>query len=207
MTDQEADLLEAIIQREARSFLQFASEMYPWTRVSGTPALDTFEELARAERDAVGRLMKLLIRYRHVAPHLNPYPMVYTSLGFVALDYLVGKTAEHQRQDIAALERDRSALTDREVRAEVDTLLEMKRTHSKRWNRSNEILRKQNPKSEYRNPKQIRIPNEEIRNMKQTWPKTTPRNRTTLKSERFCLPGMYARSSSDCPGACVTSRM
>ncbi len=131
MTDQEADLLETIIQREARSFLQYASEMYPWTQVSGTQALATFEELAHAERDAVGRLVKLLIRYRHVAPHLNPYPMAYTSLGFVALDYLVGKTAEHQRQDIATLERDRSALSDPAVRAEVDALLGMKREHLK----------------------------------------------------------------------------
>jgi hypothetical protein len=131
VTDQEADLLETIIQREARSFLQFASEMYPWTQVSGAQAVDTFEELAHAERDAVGRLMKLLIRYTRVAPHLNPYPMAYTSLGFVALDYLVKKTAEHQRQDITALERDRSALTHAEVRAEVDALLAMKREHLK----------------------------------------------------------------------------
>jgi hypothetical protein len=131
VTDQEADLLETIIQREARSFLQFASEMYPWTRVSGAQAVDTFEELAHAERDSVGRLMKLVIRYRHVAPHINPYPMTFTSLGFVALDYLVKKTAEHQRQDIAALERDRAALSDPEVRAEVDALLEMKRAHLK----------------------------------------------------------------------------
>jgi hypothetical protein len=57
--------------------------------------------------------------------------MAFTTLNFVSLDYLLPRLAEDGRRAVAALERDRAALTDADARAELDRLLDQKRRHLK----------------------------------------------------------------------------
>jgi hypothetical protein len=127
----DAALLETVIRREGRSLLQYLSEAYPWTRTAGDPTPDKVRALAREERDALAGLTKLLARRRHVVPYLGAFPMAFTTMNFVSLDYLLPRLVEDSRRALDALQRDRAALTDAEGRAELDKLLELKRRHHK----------------------------------------------------------------------------
>jgi hypothetical protein len=125
----DAALLETVIRREGRSLLQYVSEAFPWTKAADEPALAQLRQLAQEERDGVAALSRFLTRRRHTAPYLGPYPMSFTTINFVSLDYLRPRLAEDGRKALAALERDRAALADAEAKAEVDKLIELKRRH------------------------------------------------------------------------------
>ena len=127
----DAARLEAAVRREGRSLLQYVSEAYPWTKTAGDTTPDKVRDLAREERDALGALTKFLARRRHTVPYLGAFPMAFTTMNFVSLDYLLPRLAESGRQSITALEKDRAALSDADARAEVDRFLEMKRRHLK----------------------------------------------------------------------------
>ena len=128
---QDAALLETIIRREGRSLLQYQSEAFPWPKSSGDPTPEKVRELAREERDAVGALVKFLARRRHTVPYLGAFPMAFTTMNFVSLDYLLPRLVEDGRRSVAALERDRAALTDADAKAELDRLIDLKRRHLK----------------------------------------------------------------------------
>jgi hypothetical protein len=128
---QDAALLETVIRREGRSLLQYVSEAYPWAKTAGDTTPDKVRDLARQQRDAVGALTKFLSRRRHTVPYLGPFPMAFTTMNFVSLDYVLPRLADDGRRALAALERDRAALADAEARAELDKLIEQKRRHLK----------------------------------------------------------------------------
>jgi hypothetical protein len=127
----DAARLEAAIRREGRSLLQYVSEAYPWAKSAGDTTPDKVRDLAREERDALGTLTKFLARRRHTVPYLGAFPMAFTTMNFVSLDYLLPRLVESARQSIAALERDRAALTDADAKPELDRLIELKRNHLK----------------------------------------------------------------------------
>ncbi len=127
----DATRLEAVIRREGRSLLQYVSEAHPWTKAVGDPTPDKVRDLAAEERDALAVLTKHLTRSRHAVPYLGAFPMAFTTMNFVSLDYLLPRLTESAAQSIAALERDRAALADVEAKAELDRLIELKRRHLK----------------------------------------------------------------------------
>ena len=128
---QDAAVLETLIRREGRSLLQYVSEAYPWTKPAGDSTPDRVRELAREERDALAVLTKFLARRRHTVPYLGAFPMAFTTMNFVSLDYLIPRLVEDGRRSVAALERDRAAVTDADARAELDRLIDLKRRHLK----------------------------------------------------------------------------
>ncbi|HEX5270059.1 MAG TPA: hypothetical protein VFW33_06220 [Gemmataceae bacterium] len=127
----DAARLEAAIRREGRSLLQYVSEAFPWTKAVGDATPDKVRDLAREERDALGVLTKYLARQRHAVPYLGAFPMSFTTMNFVSLDYLLPRLTESARQSIAALEKDRAALADADAKAELDRLVELKKNHLK----------------------------------------------------------------------------
>ncbi len=129
MDSQTQTLLQDILRRESRSALLYADEAYPWTTVSEETALTSLRQLIAAERDAVTRLGQFLVRQRIPLPYLPPFPASFTTINFLALDYLLPRLIEHERQLIAELERDLHALKDAGARAEVEMLLAVKRRH------------------------------------------------------------------------------
>jgi hypothetical protein len=131
MPGPDADLLEAAVRREGRSLLQYVSEAYPWTTSAGDTTPDQVRQLAHEERDALAVLTRFLARRRHAVPYLGAFPMAFTTMNFVSLDYLVPRLAADGRRAIDALERDRAALTDAEAKAELDRFLDLKRRHLK----------------------------------------------------------------------------
>ncbi len=127
----DAARLEAAIRREGRSLLQYVSAAYPWTQSAGDTTPDQVRTLTGEECDALAVLTKYLARQRHAVPHLGAFPMAFTSMNYVSLDYLLPRLTEEGRRAIAALERDRAALADAGAKAELDRLLDLKRRHLK----------------------------------------------------------------------------
>jgi hypothetical protein len=127
----DAARLGAAIRREGRSLLQYVSEAYPWTKAAGDATPDKVRDLAREERDALAVLTKFLARRRHSVPYLGAFPMSFTTMNFVSLDYLLPRLTESAARSVAALEGDRAALTDADAKAELDRLIELKRRHLK----------------------------------------------------------------------------
>lgn len=122
-------LLQDILRRESRSALLYTGEAYPWTTVSEETALASLRQIIAAERDAVTRLGQFLVRQRIPLPYLPPFPTSFTTINFLALDYLLPRLIEHERQSIAELEVDLHAVKEPAARAEVEKLLAMKRRH------------------------------------------------------------------------------
>src|SRR5262245_5477685 len=123
--------LVEIVRREARTFLQYACDAYPWTTADAEGARERLFQLAAEERDAVGRIGRRLQRRRVPVPPPDPYPMEFTDWNFVALGALWPKLVDEQRKAIAERERDRFAVVDPEAQALVQQLIELKQTHLK----------------------------------------------------------------------------
>ena len=87
------------------------------------------QQFIAAERVAVANLGRFLVRQRIPLPYLPPYPAHFTTINFLALDFLLPRLLEYERRSIAELERDRAALKGPAAQAEVDKLLALKRRH------------------------------------------------------------------------------
>ena len=122
-------LLQEVLRREERSELMYVREAYPWTAARGHTALEALQRLIREERDALTALGRWMTR-RHVPlPYLGVFPTGFTTINFLALDYLLPRLRDRQREAVAWLERDAHAVTDPEARAQLDVLLALKRRH------------------------------------------------------------------------------
>jgi hypothetical protein len=122
-------VLKDVLRRESRSFLQYVADSFPWTTSNEDDALGKLQKLIEEEREATAGLGRFLYRQRQTLPYLGAYPTHFTTLNYVALDYLLPKLAEEEREEIAGLERDLNELIDPEARAEIDKLLSIKRRH------------------------------------------------------------------------------
>lgn len=122
-------LLEEMVRREGRSFLQYIADSYPWATAEEAATLAKLQELIAEEREAMGELGRYLVRRRLPLPYLGAYPMAFTTSNFVALDFLLPRLVEEESRAIAALERDLAKLGDPEARAQVQKILDMKRRH------------------------------------------------------------------------------
>jgi hypothetical protein len=122
-------LLQDILRRESRSALSYVAEAYPWTNSAGEKSLTDLQTLIAAEREAVACLGRFLVRHCVPLPYLPSYPAGFTTINFLALDFLLPRLIEEERRSIADLERDLAALMDPAARAEVEKLLDLKRRH------------------------------------------------------------------------------
>jgi hypothetical protein len=121
------ELLHEIVRRESRSVLMYVGDAYPWTTARGGDTLAALRRLVATEGQAVAALGRYLIR-SHVPPSfLGSYPSGFTTINFLALDYLLPRLVEAQRHSLADLESDLKAITDAGARAEVEKLAAVKR--------------------------------------------------------------------------------
>jgi hypothetical protein len=122
-------LLQDILRRESRSVLLYVAEAYPWANASEEKALGDLRQIIDAESRAVAELGQFLVRQRVPLPFLPSYPVHFTTINFLALDYVLPRLADYERRSIADLERDLAALKDPAARAAVEKLLALKRRH------------------------------------------------------------------------------
>lgn len=119
--------LHEIVRRESLSLLHYVGDAFPWTRDGGHAALARLRQIVDEDRRDTAGLVRYLQRRRATPPHFGSFPNWFTSINFVALDYLLPRVLDEQRQEVVALERDRTRLTDDEARSQVEQLLERKR--------------------------------------------------------------------------------
>jgi hypothetical protein len=121
--------LQDILRRESRSVLLYVDEAYPWATSTEEKSLGALRQLIAAERRAVTELGQFLVRQRVGLPFLPSFPVHFTTINFLALDYVLPRLADYERQSIADLERDLAGLKDPLARGAVEKLLAVKRRH------------------------------------------------------------------------------
>jgi hypothetical protein len=99
-------LLQDIIRREGRSFLQYAGESFPWNTPDQQHVVDQIQTMVLEERADAGALARYLVKHHLTPPYLGPYPSYFTSYNFMSLDRLVALLIVHQKRDLAGIERD-----------------------------------------------------------------------------------------------------
>jgi hypothetical protein len=122
-------LLQDVIRREGRSFLQYAGESFPWSSVKDGVIVDKLTQLVAEERAGAASLSWFLSKNRLTPPYLGSYPTYFTSYNYMALDKLLPLLVLHQNSTIKALTKDLAALTDGAARKEVQQALAMKHRH------------------------------------------------------------------------------
>jgi hypothetical protein len=112
-----------------RSLLQYTSEAWPWASSNDEHMRDTIERMAEEQRSVITALVELLADRGH-AIELGAYPTEYTSLHYVAIDFLLGQLIANQRSVLAACEAvERAAAEDDEARALLQDIVLSERGH------------------------------------------------------------------------------
>lgn len=123
------ELIQRQIARDGRSLLQYVGESAPYTPARSEQAHVRIAELAREEQEAIGRLIRFLQRHHVSPPVLGAFPSHFTTINFVALDFLLPALLKEQKFAVTDLEHSLAALPESETRHLLWGYLEMKRRH------------------------------------------------------------------------------
>jgi hypothetical protein len=124
-------LLQDVLRRESRSLLQYLTESFPWTTSDKQAAVATLQRLAEEERESAARVADYLRRHQIPLPYLGAFPMEFTTINFIGLDYAVPLLVQAGRGALANLERDLHNLRDPDARALVQELAAVEGRHIK----------------------------------------------------------------------------
>jgi hypothetical protein len=122
-------LLQQIVRREGRSFLQYIGEAFPWAPPGQEGEVAALRSLAEEEQDELTGLVRFMTKNRITPPYLGAYPTVFTSMNFTSIDFLLPVLLDAQREAVKQLEADTSGLKDLDARGEVAALLDKKKRH------------------------------------------------------------------------------
>ncbi len=103
----------------SRSLLQYVSEIWPWSAADAEETRRTLDRLAADQRESAAALVRLLDDRGEVID-FGTYPTEYTSLHYVAVDFLLDQLVENQDSIVAACE---TALRSAEADADAADLL------------------------------------------------------------------------------------
>jgi hypothetical protein len=124
---QSTAVLQEIVRRESLSLLSYVGDAFLWTTARGVPALGMLQQLVHAHREAVADLGRFLTRKRAPVGYIGSYPTSFTTINFVALDYLLPRLTADEQRGVARLERDLAAITDADAQDQAKRFLQLKR--------------------------------------------------------------------------------
>ena len=127
----ELSVLQGIVRRESRSLLPYIRDSFPWIRNGERSEYDQIREFAQEEQEGAAELTRWLARRRHNVPYLGSYPSNFTTINYVALDYIVPKLVADERRGLTELQQDLASVADPEARAILEKIAATKRTHLK----------------------------------------------------------------------------
>jgi hypothetical protein len=127
MDDRTQARLESILQRESRSVMVYTAEAFPWTSALTSEAVKRLLTCIHQEQEALTQLGRFLVRQRVPLPYLGSFPVGFTTINFLALDYLLPRLSAFEKTSIAELEGDLAALQDPLARPPVEKLLAVKK--------------------------------------------------------------------------------
>jgi hypothetical protein len=123
------ELIQRQIARDGRSLLQYVGESAPYTPARSEQAHVRIADMAREEQEAIARLIRFLHHHHVSPPVLGSFPSHFTTINFVALDFLLPALLKEQKFAALDLERALAGLPESETRHLLWGYLEMKRQH------------------------------------------------------------------------------
>jgi hypothetical protein len=91
----ETERLNRLLIEICRSLLQYSSESWPWTSAADEQVRKELMRMADEQRDVVAALSDLLAARGHNID-FGTYPTEYTSLHYVAVDFLLSRLIANQ---------------------------------------------------------------------------------------------------------------
>jgi hypothetical protein len=84
-----------------RSLLQYVGESWPWSASGAEETRHTLQRLVDEQRESVAALVRLLVDRGEIID-FGTYPTEYTSLHYVAVDFLLDKLVQNQEMVVRA---------------------------------------------------------------------------------------------------------
>jgi hypothetical protein len=122
-------VLQDVLRRESLSLLQYIRDAFPWTSLEEQEAWPRLRRVVEEDAHALAELAQFLARRRVPLPYIGMFPVDFTSINFVSLDYVVPRLLDEQRREAAALEAALARVTDPEAGEQLRRLLDLKRRH------------------------------------------------------------------------------
>ena len=87
-----------------RSLPMYLTEADPWVRHNDQHAREVLATIVANQRRDCQRVAELVLE-RYGRLDLGEFPMEFTDLHFLSIDYLIGELVRHQKMDIATIEQ------------------------------------------------------------------------------------------------------
>jgi hypothetical protein len=124
-----AAVLQSLVRKEGRSLLQYVSESFPYTTRKNVQSGALLLEMVREEQEATAKVVGHLLKNRVRPPYLGAYPMSFTTINYMSMDFLLPYLIDFETRRIAELEKDQTIVVDDESKELIKSLLDMKRRH------------------------------------------------------------------------------
>lgn len=123
------DNLNRLFEIEHRSLPTYLADACPWTHTGDEKATATLANIVADQQALAGRIAEL-IDDRSGRVDTGSFPMEYTDMNLLSLDFLLLELVRCQKRDIASIEQVVSALAaDREARDLAEEVLGAARAH------------------------------------------------------------------------------
>ena len=96
------DILNCILALHSRSLPQYLSSAHPWSTAHTSAAQRTLRSVAEDQRLMVERIGSAIMD-EGGCPNLGAYPMTFTGMHDLSVDYLLQEAIQRQKQDIETL--------------------------------------------------------------------------------------------------------
>lgn len=129
MSPSSIPILNRILATLNRSLAMYLADADPWTQAGDEQAAAALARIVEDQRRDVNRLAEAII---DSAAHVDPgqWPMEFTDLNFLSLEYLMQELIRHQREDVARIQRCTSLLaSDRNARELAEEVLGSEQAH------------------------------------------------------------------------------
>lgn len=122
-------VLNRLLALHCHSLAMYVKIASPWMNQSDAPAIAAIGHLVN-DQEALARRLFEAISERHGLAETGEFPMSFTGIHDVALDYLIGRLIDHQKRDITEIERCVSGLNhDPQARALAEECLGAAKGH------------------------------------------------------------------------------
>jgi len=123
------DALNRLHVIEHRSLATYLADACPWTHPGDEPATKAIASILADQQAMAGRVAEL-IDARNGRVARGSFPMEYTDMNMLSLDFLITELVRCQKRDISEIEQIVADLaTDREARELAEEVLGSERAH------------------------------------------------------------------------------
>ncbi len=104
-------VLNRLLVLHHRSLPQYLCSATPWSTARDSRTIQVLREIADDQRWIADQLGAMILA-EHGRPHMGEYPMSFTGLHDLSLQYLMGEVAARQRKEIETIQECVAQLSD-----------------------------------------------------------------------------------------------